>query len=120
MTLMKVKQKKMNKLDRIIKESIDRVISENNFRSKRAQMMAAAHAAEKDGDKDAVERTKNMLAKRAAVQDINKDRAEKRSKHIFDPSDMWCLDKEHRNGEKEFFKGEDEFYRPIKPEDLDF
>ena len=115
----------MNRVDKIITESIDKVIKENNFKSKVAKMRAAAHAAERNGDVGAVERLNDFLAKRAAIADINK---EKRDSRLFQKSERIptgivnddCEDARLLSGSRsrdarDYFNGEDEFNGAIQP-----
>ena len=81
----------MNKIDRIIKESIDRLVNETkyNYKNQYAKMRAAAHTAEKKGDVGAIDRCKDWFARNAAITDINKELAAKRKMALdtYDRSD---------------------------------
>ena len=135
MVLMKVKQKKMNKIDRIIKESINEVIGENNFKTNFNRIKAASHsAAKKDGGKSGSERISDFLAKQAAIRDINRERADSRREKRFDtyvpssieglrgdefPEDPTILAKSRRVAANDYFNSENEFNRPINFDDAE-
>lgn len=91
-TLIRMKKCKiMNKIDRIIKESIDRLVNETkyNYKNQYAKMRAASHTAEKKGDVGAIDRCKDWFARNAAITDINKELAAKRKMALdtYDKSD---------------------------------
>ena len=81
----------MKKIDRIIKESIDKFINETkyNYKNQFKKMKAAAHTAEKNGDVGAIDRYKDWVARNAAITDINKELAAKRKMALdtYDRSD---------------------------------
>lgn len=115
----------MNRIDKIITESIDKVIKENNFKSKSAKMRAAAHAAERNGNVGAVERLNDFFAKNAAIADINKEKRDSRQFQKAeriptgivndDYDDARILSGGRLKDARDYFNGEDEFNGAIQP-----
>ena len=127
---MKKKKMKMNKIDSIIKEAIDRFVLENTYATPNNKVLAAANAAyKKNGGATPRERYLDWLAKQAAIKDINADLASQRSKTKKGKIDRqysgWGDDEEYEindfnrladNREKDFndyYNSENDFYRPI-------
>jgi hypothetical protein len=119
----------MNRIDEIIKESIDNLVSEAkyNYRNKFAKMKAAAHAAERNGKIGAVEDTNDLFAKIAAIRDMNKEISAKRPRKINkdeisrmtlngDDEDMSVLSAERMRDLRDYFNSENEFNRAITPD----
>lgn len=129
-TLTKMKKcKTMNKIDRIIKESIDRLVNETkyNYKNQFKKMKAAAHTAEKSGDVGAVERYNDWAARTAAISDMNKEIAAKRPRKMNkdeisrvtlngDDDDMSVLSAERMRDLRDYYNGETEFNRAITPD----
>ena len=115
----------MKTIDKIITESINKVIKENNFKSKSAKMRAASHAAERNGNVGAVERLNDFFAKSAAIADINKEKRDSRrfqkSERIptgtvnDDYEDARILSGSRTRDARDYFNGEDEFNGAIRP-----
>jgi hypothetical protein len=68
----------MKKLDRIINESINRVITENKFRNIFTKLKASLAIAKKKGDEKTAEEIENKLAMLYAVVDINRSNGHNR------------------------------------------
>ena len=129
-TLIRMKKCKiMNKIDRIIKESIDRLVNETkyNYQNQFKKMKAAAHTAEKNGDVGAVERYNDWAARTAAISDMNKEIAAKRPRKMNkdeissmtingDDDDMSVLSAERMRDLRDYYNGETEFNRAITPD----
>lgn len=123
------KCKIMNKIDRIIKESIDRLVNETkyNYKNQFKKMKAAAHTAEKKGDVGAVERYNDWVAKNAAISDMNKEITAKRPKKMNrdgisrmtingDDDDMSALSAERMRDLRDYYNSDAEFNRAITPD----
>ena len=119
----------MKKIDRIIKESIDKFINEAkyNYKNQFKKMKAAAHTAEKNGDVGAVERYNDWAARTAAISDMNKEIAAKRPRKMNkdeissmtingDDDDMSVLSAERMRDLRDYYNGETEFNRAITPD----
>ena len=117
----------MDRLDIIIKESIDNVLNEaNSFKSHEAKMKAAANAIAKERGVDVKDVFNAMTAKNYALRDINRDLATKRvnysNKKISsavlphsnsDWRDSEALSAQRMRDAKDYFTGDNEFYRAI-------
>lgn len=117
-TLIRMKKCKiMNKIDRIIKESIDRLVNETkyNYQNQFKKMKAAAHTAEKNGDVGAVERYNDWAAEIAALSDMNKENAAKRPKKT-NKDDMSVLSAERMRDLRDYYNSDTEFNRAITPD----
>ena len=113
----------MKKIDRIISESINKVINENNFKNGLGKVWAAAHtAAKREGGKSGEERFNDWKAKQAAIADINKELRSKRSLPKKDSipfavtnsfndeiPDIGVLSAERMKDSRDYFNSENEF-----------
>ena len=115
----------MDRIDRIIKESIDKVVNEaNNFSSHGAKMKATANAMAKERGIKVGDVFNAMNAKNAAFKDINKELASKRRNSFKDkissavlpdtnPDDVGILSTQRMRDADDYFNSENEFYRPV-------
>jgi hypothetical protein len=119
----------MKKIDKIIKESIDKIVNENNYKSGINKVKAATNVAHrKDGGKTPKERYNDWLAKQAALKDINAELASMRSKpkkdrierhNAFTDDEEWEKNDFNRLSDRreqdfdDFYNSENDFYRPI-------
>ena len=119
----------MNKIDSIIKESIDRLVNKTkyNYKNQFKKMKAAAHAAEKGGDVGAIDRYHEWAAKNTAISDINKEIAAKRPKKMNkdgisrmtlngDDEDMSVLSAERMKDLRDYYNSDTEFNRAVTPD----
>jgi len=111
----------MKKIDRIISESINKVISENNFKNGLGKIWAAAHsAAKREGGKSGEERFNEWNAKQSAIADINKEFRSKRSLPKKDRIDSACaLSAERMRDLEDYFNSEIEFNGAIDSNTFD-
>jgi hypothetical protein len=123
----------MNKLDRIITESIDKVIKENKFKSPLSKIKAASYAAaKKEGGKSGEERYNDWRAKQAAIADLNRELHNKRSmpkkdripvgiSKSFDDgtNDIGVFSADRMRDAKDYFNSENEFNGAINNDTFD-
>ena len=117
----------MDKIDIIIKESIDKVLNEGySFKSHDAKMKAIANAIAKERGIDVKDVFNAMRAKNYALRDINRDLATKRGNYPnekissavlpdsnLDWRDSEVLSTQRMRDAKDYFTGDNEFYRAI-------